>query len=408
MSILSRQMSESYYYLSRDDTTDLQSFSPMSKASDTTALMRLAGDFDNSDKTKIRNRIQTAQISSHSTPLARKQEDGDAYNKLDHLSRLSGTKNDPNNDLEARLKPLLRQELNGFKAEMEAMIRKQELKRQHTFKERMGALSTPICVENNEGGLAHHLLGELPGRKFDVSVPDSPVTTPPNSHEYTKESFGPSAFGPSDSFGYPNVTSPSPINPNPETPLNEEPHTNERDEAERLRIELARLQAENHQLQARNVDLTLHVNELEFELQNQQSVDITSSQIDMLELKHSMPTNIKPITIDLVPPEFRKHYKKLNLDVIDSISDIEVRNTLKNVMLSLLICDYQSLPEMSVKIANYIRITGEFMDEIHEKLYDIQGSLRPSSYLRAETPDAQARFLQCLHQMSDQIAGLTT
>ena len=128
----------------------------------------------------------------------------------------------------------------------------------------------------------------------------------------------------------------------------------------------------------------------------------------MLELKHSMPTNIKPITIDLVPPEFRKHYKKLNLDVIDSISDIEVRNTLKNVMLSLLICDYQSLPEMSVKIANYIRITGEFMDEIHEKLYDIQGSLRPSSYLRAETPDAQARFLQCLHQMSDQIAGLTT
>ncbi|RLV83877.1 hypothetical protein JA9_003279 [Meyerozyma sp. JA9] len=394
MSDSSRQMSESYYYLSRDDTTDLQSFSPMSKASDTSALIRLAGDFDNSEKSKIRNRSPTAHISSHSTPLARKHEDGGTHNKIDHFRRFSGAGNDANNDLEARLKPLLRQELNDFKAEMEAMIRNQEQKRHHSAKERVGASSTPIRVENHENGPAHDVSAQSPGPKFDNSVPDSPVTTPPNSHEYTKASFGPSA-----SFGYPNVTSPSPINPNPETPLNEEFHTN--NDTERLRMELARLQAENHQLQARNVDLTLHVNELEFELQNQQNVDITSSQIDISELKP--PSTVKPITMDSVPPEFRKHYKKLNLDIIDSISDTEVRNTLKNVMLSLLICDYQSLPEMSVKIANYIRVTGEFMDGIHEKLYDIQGSIRPSSYLRAEMPDAQARFVQCLHQMAEQI-----
>lgn len=303
-------------------------------------------------------------------------------------------KADGKTDLEARLRPLLRQELDGFQAKIEEMIRKQT---SHKTDNQPGALSTPIrgaSIELGHNGLPRALL------KFDASGPESPVTTPPHSHEYdTKNTPAGHSMG-HNSLGF-NVTSPSPaMPPVPHTPLSE-PSS----ETEQLRAEIARLQAENHMLQARNVDLTLHVNDLEFQLQHQDTMDLTSSRID-IPTDAATRSVAKPMTIDLVPAEFRRHYHKLRLDDLDTIDGTELRNTLKSIMLSLLICDYQTLPEMSLRIAQYIRITGEFMDKIHRELYVIEGNLRPSRYLRIETPQAHVRFQECLDQMAEQIAAL--
>lgn len=385
MSDVSRQMSESYFYLSRDDTSDAASFSPTSRVSDTTALMRLAGEFDKSTNEFARNKRFQDQISSQSTPLVSRHAKSTTLPNFG----TERTHHEPTYDLESRLKPLLRQELNDFRTEMAAMIRNSNTIHNS---EQPGALSTPIRGMPYSQNLPKRLPGLLPEPKANANASESPVTTPPNSHEFdTKGSFAPAS-----SFGYPNVTSPSPaVNPHiPTTPMNSETE---------LRAELARLKAENHQLQAKNVDLTLHVNELEFQLQHQQDIDITSSQIDLLEQPPRTQDTKQPITADLVPPEFRKHYHKLNLGAIDSIDDIELQNTLKNIMLTLLICDYDSLPQMCQKIAHYIKTTGEFMDKVHEHVYDVQGTLQPSSYLREDAPDSQARFQQCLQQMLEQI-----
>lgn len=121
------------------------------------------------------------------------------------------------------------------------------------------------------------------------------------------------------------------------------------------------------------------------------------------ETSKKQPHNIEePLTEDNVPEEFRPFYHRLQLDKINSLSDVEKGNIIKNVMLSLLVTDFDHLPSMAPKVGAFLRITARFLDELHARFYEC-GDMRPLLYLRDYSMDPSDGLEQCLAGMLSKI-----
>lgn len=89
------------------------------------------------------------------------------------------------------------------------------------------------------------------------------------------------------------------------------------------------------------------------------------------------------ITKKNIPMKFHEYYDRFALDKVDTLSKTEMSNLIKNIMLSLLITDFNHLPEVSSKVGKFIRFLCLFMDRMHSNFFDdAHYTTRPSTYLR--------------------------
>ncbi|CCE82297.1 Piso0_002017 [Millerozyma farinosa CBS 7064] len=101
-------------------------------------------------------------------------------------------------------------------------------------------------------------------------------------------------------------------------------------------------------------------------------------------LKRQLGVPSCSISRDSVSEEFKKYYDKLQLSRVDSLTKVELSNLVKNIMLSLLISDFEHLPSVSVKIGKFFKLITSFMDQLHSIVYDDSStSVKPSHYLKS-------------------------
>lgn len=100
-----------------------------------------------------------------------------------------------------------------------------------------------------------------------------------------------------------------------------------------------------------------------------------------------------------LPKDFKKFYKSLNLDKVDELSELQCKNMIKNIMLSLLITDFEHLPQKMQQLGVYIAHTANFVDDVHQALY---GSMEtnPLDYLLKADQDVNEGFKECLAGMT--------
>ena len=135
-----------------------------------------------------------------------------------------------------------------------------------------------------------------------------------------------------------------------------------------LEMELARTKLKNDEL----------INEFNWYKASQEKVN---TQINR---DHDQPKKIDSLSLE---GKFREYYKTLHLDEVDKLSGLEMSNLIKNLMLSLLISDYENLPSNARKYGKFIGVSLKFMDTIHKQLYreptgDINKDITPSYYLK--------------------------
>lgn len=108
------------------------------------------------------------------------------------------------------------------------------------------------------------------------------------------------------------------------------------------------------------------------------------------ELSSKVGDELQYLSMDSVPYEFRRFFEKYHLEELDTLLKVEVTNKLKNVMLTLLISDYDNLHKNCVKYAKFIKASMRFMDDIHNLMY-IETNMRPSLYLKDGEVDQMQR-----------------
>ncbi|GEQ69010.1 hypothetical protein JCM33374_g2680 [Metschnikowia sp. JCM 33374] len=101
---------------------------------------------------------------------------------------------------------------------------------------------------------------------------------------------------------------------------------------------------------------------------------------------------------DNIPDQFRPYCQQLQLRKVDDLGDSEKATVIKNVMLSLLVCDFDHLSVMMPKVGAFLRMAMKFLDTLHEKLYPDQ-DMKPSQYLRNYNIDINGGLQQCLDGM---------
>lgn len=90
------------------------------------------------------------------------------------------------------------------------------------------------------------------------------------------------------------------------------------------------------------------------------------------------------ISRDSLSDDFKNYYEKLQLSRVDSLTKVELSNLVKNIMLSLLISDFEHLPSISVKVGKFFKLIASFMDQLHSIVYDDSStSVKPSHYLKS-------------------------
>lgn len=111
---------------------------------------------------------------------------------------------------------------------------------------------------------------------------------------------------------------------------------------------------------------------------------------------------LERLTEENVPEEFRPFYHRLQLDKVDQLSEVQKSNMIKNVMLSLLVTDFDHLPSMAPKVGAYLRLSARFLDELHGRLYQ-SSEMRPLLYLRDYGMDLGNGLEECLAGMLSKI-----
>ncbi|OBA23029.1 hypothetical protein METBIDRAFT_29571 [Metschnikowia bicuspidata var. bicuspidata NRRL YB-4993] len=101
---------------------------------------------------------------------------------------------------------------------------------------------------------------------------------------------------------------------------------------------------------------------------------------------------------DNLPQQFRPFYERLQLHKVDALGDSEKSNLIKNLMLLLLVSDFDHLSVMTPKVGAYLRITTAFLDSLHAKLYPDQ-DMQPLQYLRNYNIDINDGLEACLDGM---------
>ena len=135
-----------------------------------------------------------------------------------------------------------------------------------------------------------------------------------------------------------------------------------------LEMELARTKLKNDEL----------INEFNWYKASQEKVDSHVNQ------GPDQPKKIDALSLE---GKFRDYYRTLHLDEVDKLSKLDMSNLIKNLMLSLLISDYENLPSNARKYGKFIGVSLKFMDSVHKQLYreptgDINKDITPSYYLK--------------------------
>lgn len=112
----------------------------------------------------------------------------------------------------------------------------------------------------------------------------------------------------------------------------------------------------------------------------------------------------KPISSETVDACFRPYYLKLQLDKVDGLSDVEKSNVIKNLMLSLLVSDFDHLQKMAPRVGDYLRISSRFLDKLHSRFYEC-GEYCPLRYLRDYAVETMDDFQACLDGMMELVVG---
>lgn len=129
---------------------------------------------------------------------------------------------------------------------------------------------------------------------------------------------------------------------------------------------------------------------------------LSNERESLTSVKPSHPPSSEQLTEENIAEEFRPFYRRLQLQKIDTLSDVEKGNVIKNVMLSLLVTDFDHLPSMAPKVGAYLRLTARFLDELHERLYE-HSEMRPLLYLRDYGMDPADGLEECLAGMLSKI-----
>lgn len=143
-------------------------------------------------------------------------------------------------------------------------------------------------------------------------------------------------------------------------------------------------------------------------LQNQEIIDKLNDRINIINkenngLKFEIGNKDEQVTINSILIKFQEYYNRLKLSKIDKLTKVELGNILKNIMLSILISDFDNLPMNSAKIGNYLKITSRFFDNLHYKFYgDDEKMIKPSVYLKNNKFNEKlCDFETCLNGMME-------
>lgn len=115
------------------------------------------------------------------------------------------------------------------------------------------------------------------------------------------------------------------------------------------------------------------------------------------ELNKLIGDEYKLIGARSLNPQYLKYYKRLDLQKIDQLTKTEMNNIIKNIMLSLLIIKFDNLKSGIIKTGKYLQLTMDFLDKVHDKLYD-NLKFKPSMYLKDEARDI-GNLKVCLDDM---------
>lgn len=152
------------------------------------------------------------------------------------------------------------------------------------------------------------------------------------------------------------------------------------------------IKKDNEELSNENAYLNNQIKQLT--KQQEYEREKANLEIEKLTKKIGNPTQM--INESNLEPKFNHYYKKLQLYKLDHLSNVELSNIIKNIMLSLLITDFNNLPLMMSKLGKYVQITNNFIDQLHHRVYN--NNTNPSMYLRQMELDLKDLQL-CLNDL---------
>lgn len=410
-------MSESYLHVSRDNTDKLSSGDEFTATlDDLLQYLQMAKQHDlQTARTRVDapKRLGSPVISSHSTPLSRKANGDLPGNSGFHpgsLPDLDGAA------LFQALRPFLEQYM-GTKRDPEAGIRADNINHD--------VFVTPLR-ETEDLDTDH--LKEMDDT-FDKVVRrsisqknQSPLTTPPLSS-------GDSQLSEFERHAVEDDMC-KPIRMPPRVELADlttdeidigpyalpKGTAKEKDDLAELRLELERYKQDNLEL----------VNELKYvkglverkdagrDIQKEKTAMKDTKPAEVKETRSATPmeeisnrfrklrvSEEKDINEDSIPESFRPYYQRLQIGKVDELSDAAKANLIKNIMLSLLVADFDHLPTMAPKIGVWISMTSRFLDDIHARFYACS-DMRPLRYLHDHEVDVDG-LQECLDGMLSRI-----
>ncbi|CUM65486.1 uncharacterized protein PRCAT00003130001 [Priceomyces carsonii] len=405
---MSQPVTESYLHLSQDaTTTDLSSTSFSSNNVDTTRLLRLAKDMDkllrlSDDSNQKRFKAKPSQMyfSSHSTPLAPKNQI--LYPEEKEFEEASNKQKYTLNDICESVRPLLSSELNEVK-EIKTLL-ESLLKQNNKFNETDYDISYLPKRFKNEYNSNENEKIELLHKEIEFLKKETDELKRENLN--LKIHVNDLEIKANDSKGRLHET----INPN----ITRFMDSNENGQ---LPSELINsLKALNNILtsklersKANNRELINEVDWLKEQLKsplafNKEKSDFSDPHKEELEaevllLRKEIGKKLQLIDEETVSREFQGYYSKLQLYKIDRLSKVEMSNLIKNMMLSLLMSDYDNLPYNAVKYGKFLKLSMNFLDTLHSVIYKDQNVIiTPSSYLRNPELDDENlnNLLTCL------------
>lgn len=141
------------------------------------------------------------------------------------------------------------------------------------------------------------------------------------------------------------------------------------------------------------------LNERKVETQERKSSEIFESQTQNQKIEFDRDCK-KSTSIDKnnLPEEFHPFYDKLQLAKVDKLSSVEKSNVIKNIMLSLLVTDFDHLALTMPQVGSYLRMTSKFLDDLHSRLYE-NNEVGPLRYLRDYNLHTSEGLQECLDGM---------
>jgi acyl transferase domain-containing protein len=133
--------------------------------------------------------------------------------------------------------------------------------------------------------------------------------------------------------------------------------------------------------------------------------ELQNKDKEVNDLRREIGNKDDIIDEDKIPEKFVQKYHEYELNKLNDKTKVELVNIVKLIMLTLLISDVDNLGYNMTKYGTYLKLSIPFLDKLHEKLYDNNGRLKPSYYIRnKEGCDHDLlRLSKCLQGMLDTI-----